>query len=719
MRVVHCILLWSVAITAHTSQGRTRHGLVGYPIKMYDPPCAYGCRDTVSGYMLECEDAGMGGGHSHHSDMEMEAPSPQCYATNDFFLQTLAWCISTHCKDVAVADLEDYWVTDVVGRAANQPIPKYSYQQALARVMEPPTTVADPEQVLNFTSLVDEESYLANYNGDWVFDIVEATSQRYGLVLLLTCTIVPIGFSLLRFIPLSKSIVAKFYAYLIDPPVFGRHHAVPVLGLVIIPTRGQALFIAYIWIVNIVLSAVGYRIANPNSWYTSTEEQLTSFIGNRVGLLSFANLVLTVLYSSRNNVLLYLTNWSHSTFLLIHRWIAVICTIQACLHSAIWLRLYINMGEESYETETKEKYWIWGIVATLCLSILIPLSVVPIRQKAYELFLASHIILSIFVLVGSLLHIWYRFTWQWGYETWIYIAFAIWGFDRFLARPLRIARNGVKRAYVTAIDEDYLKVTVPGVEASGHVYLYFPGLTWRFWENHPFSVASISGQGTSHVLRPASSESKPNSLSDEFEKTKATVQTHPASISERELGITFYVRRMGGLTASLAKLAVSEKSTTVLVESSYGPEQMSVALSPTARPSFNYPNRILIAGGVGITAMIPFLDDANTVAPPIGATKLLWGVRTESLVLSMEELLNQQDKRQGGRAQWGNVDVTVSIGERFDLRRILETELSGLQGGTTIVVCGPGRMADEVRVVVASLGRNGATVRLSEESFSW
>ena len=276
--------------------------------------------------------------------------------------------------------------------------------------------------------------------------------------------------------------VTKFYAYLIDPPVFGRNHAVPVLGLAIIPTRGQALFIAYIWIINIVLSTAGYHTRDPNSWYTDAQEEIASFISNRVGVLSFANLILTVLYSSRNNILLYVTNWSHSTFLLVHRWIAVICTIQACLHSAIWLKLYIDMGAELYEPEVKEKYWIWGIIATLCLSLMIPLSIVPIRQRIYEVFLASHVILAIFALTGSLLHIWYRFTWQWGYETWIYIAFAVWGFDRLFARPLRIARNGIKRALVTVVDDDYLRVDIPGLEASGQVYLYFPTLSWRVWE---------------------------------------------------------------------------------------------------------------------------------------------------------------------------------------------------------------------------------------------
>lgn len=31
---------------------------------------------------------------------------------------------------------------------------------------------------------------------------------------------------------------------------------------------------------------------------------------------------------------------------------------------------------------------------------------------------------------------------------------------------------------------------IPDVKATGYIYLYFPTLSWRFWENHPLSIAS-------------------------------------------------------------------------------------------------------------------------------------------------------------------------------------------------------------------------------------
>jgi hypothetical protein len=42
---------------------------------------------------------------------------PECYATDDFFLQSLAYCISTRCPTTPAWELERYWKMNVAGRA--------------------------------------------------------------------------------------------------------------------------------------------------------------------------------------------------------------------------------------------------------------------------------------------------------------------------------------------------------------------------------------------------------------------------------------------------------------------------------------------------------------------------------------------------------------------------------------------------------------------------
>ncbi|KAK3688053.1 putative ferric-chelate reductase [Podospora appendiculata] len=694
----------TLAITApavaHVSTGRAGNGFIGYPIAMYKPTCAYACRDTVASWALNCTDGkamdghdmsdmpgmGTGGDPKPSMDMGSGSPSPECFATNDPFLQTLAWCMSTHCTDEDVATLESYWQLNVAGRQAVQPLPEDSYQRALLKVTTPPTSVLDADAVLNEVSLVDEDAYQANWGGNYGFENMEITHERYGLILFISGAVVPIVFSFFRLLPLPASFTSKFYSYLIDPPLFGRYHAVPVLGLAIVPTRGQGIFIAYIIIINTVLSSVGYRSLTPNSWFSSVPDEIAAYIANRVGVLSFANVPLLVLYSSRNNALLWLTNWSHATFLLVHRWVAIICMLQAALHSAMYLQSYTVLGGDAYTAESQLSYWYWGIIATLSFVLLMPLSILWLRKRLYEVFLAAHIALAVLGLVGCYLHIYYRFEHQWGYETWIYIAFAIWAFDRLLARPVRLAANG-------------------GLDSTGHVYLYFPTLTWRVWENHPFSVSAGAHRMTTGAAVAMVSEGEDlakgsaHAQDDVGHKAPIYRSDSPASSSGDITGTipatTVLVRLCSGLTALLAKHAASPAGIPVLVESSYG-EKMTILPDNPTHPSAAYPNLLCIAGGVGVTALLPMLDGAGSLMPRAGATSLYWGVRSEALVAAVETMVH-----------------------RFDLRAVLEKEVLGAVGCTTVAVCGPPGMADEVRCIVAGLGRNGAVVRLVEESYSW
>ncbi|KAF1994801.1 hypothetical protein P154DRAFT_526817 [Amniculicola lignicola CBS 123094] len=722
LKAIIFFLATAAAYVDREFRGRQGHGLIGLGTSMYDPPCAYACRDVVSGWTLDCDNNG--GGYANQST---KTPSPACYATNDPFLQTLAWCISHHCLGISVSKLGQYWDLNVAGHQRVQPSPKYSYQVALSRITQPPMEIVDKKEVLTRTSLVDELSWVAHFKGNKGFEATEINSERFGLILIVTCTVLPIIFSLFRFLPLPQLAISKFYAYFIDPPVLGHHHAVPVLGLTIVPTRGQAFFIGYIWIINIVLSAVGYKVMWPNSMYSSPKEELRLYVANRLGVLAFVNLALTALYAGRNNILLRLTNWSHSTFLLIHRFIAVICTLQAALHSVLWWRGYESWG--TYKTESDLDYWQRGMIATLALSALIPLSILPIRRRVYELFLTMHVVLAAIAMIGSLMHIYYRFQSQWGYEIWVWIAVAFWLFDRLLMRPLRLLFSGVKRAYITEVDEDYLQVTVPGLQASGHAYLYFPTLTWRVWENHPFSGAAIAAP--SHAPRRPRSDSYSNSRSGHRSRRHQRGNRRGSSHGSRralyDTGspvTTFYVRRLGGMTRLLSP---SSSGTAVLCEMYHGHSQ-SLFHSASPKPTSDYPNILMIAGGVGITAMLPIINDVRSLQSPQGNIKLFWGARTAPLVRSVEELLGVDKSTYGTEmemesgvetAQWGNVSVTLSIGHRLNIPNLLSTELGESHGGTTVVVCGASEMADDVRCTVAGLARHGAVVKLIEESFTW
>lgn len=345
---------------------------------------------------------------------------------------------------------------------------------------------------------------------------------------------------------------------------------------------------------------------------------------------------------------------------------------------------------------------MWGIVAVLGMVILLPTSILPIRQKMYELFLAWHVVLALFVVVGGYLHVVYAFGHQWGYETWPLIAFGCWGFDR-VARFLRLARNGVRKAHVTIIDQDYIRLDIPNVSASGEVYLYFPTLTWRVWENHPFSVAgalrTTELESSSSLASSRLSLEDPEKLPVQEEVKSSDSPIRPAR-KPLQLGLTFFIRTRPSLTSSLR----ARKTLPVLIESSYGQHQSLL----NEHDLSSYPNLVCIAGGVGITAILPFLTSH------VGRNKLFWGVRTGGLVGAMSDMIEEVTNR--------GAEVLVMKGERIDLRAVLEKEIAADRGaGTAIVVSGPPGMADDVRCLVSELAgkEKGAVIKFLEECYSW
>ncbi|ORX40124.1 ferric reductase like transmembrane component-domain-containing protein [Kockovaella imperatae] len=749
-----CAILFADYALAHVTAGRTGYGFIGYGINMYHPWCASACRDSISTNGLICDDTvSHHGEHPHDTSMGMkkragdnESPSVECIASNVPYLQSVAYCIETHCEDeTAVDQVEDWWKRWMLGRAVNQPIPNLTFSQSLASLSTAPNvTLGDgAEEVTTLPVLVDEETYVMNYNAAAQFETIEETHARYGIILLVTCAAIPIAISALSWLPYPASLENKLRAHLFDAPLLARPVTLPWIGPVNVPTRGQSLFMLYIIGMNIILSAAGYRSKQPNAWFPSSRMEISTYVANRAGVLSFANVPLLILFAGRNNILLSLTNWSHSTFLLLHKVVAVLATLEACLHSAMYLQFKVADG--TYEAESKLDYWIWGIVGTLVMSLLLPCSIRAIRQRAYEVFLITHILLSIIAIVGCWYHIIYRFSHQWGYDTWLYTAIAVWAFDR-LVRFFKFGRFGLKRAIIYQIDDDYLRIYIPGIKAHGHVYVYFPTLTWRVWENHPFSVASSMraglgirsgalasaieqntdaekalevGSSDDHGIHPFRSSST-NTLAKSPAHNEASLHQDPP---QRSTGITLFVRNQSGLTRLLSSVSVPLSTLSLgcipsgipaFVEGSYGASGHHI--SDVAYGADRYPNVLFLIGGVGITAFLPLLRDLrryDTRILPLRSVTLYWGVRTQALVDAVEHLLYESTLELG----WGMIETHVSLTERLDIEDILEKQLS--KRGTMVFVCGPKEFSNEARRVVMRHAGQGAVVKLVDEKFDW
>ncbi|KAI1652928.1 putative rerric reductase like transmembrane component [Daldinia decipiens] len=586
MKVILIITIIA-SLTAATSLGG--HGFIGYGISIYDPICAYACRNVIS-FMT----------------------SDDCYATDDSFLRSFAYCISTHCFDTPLSDLEHYWTNFLIGRKPGQTSPKESYSITLTHIDPPPAVVVNPTSMLSQTTLVAEEDYLSEYDHVFSFQQVETRQTEFGI----------------------------------------------------------------------------------------------QCVANHMGILSFANFALLVLYAGRNNILLSITDWSYSTFLLLHRWVAIICTLEACMHASIYLNAYIAFG--TFAAESKKTYWIWGIVAVSLMTILLPTSSLPLRRKFYSLFLTSHFIFALIALIGCYFHVYHRYMNQRGYETWVYIALAFWAFDRFM-RFVRLARNGVRKAEVSIVDDDYIRLDIPNITGQGHAYLHFPTLTWLAWENHPFSVlgtmmadeiqkaSSVATAGEDTSMPSGDIEKAPaqRPIASTTDAVDSDGSTSPQTTSQLfRPGLTFFINTAGkGLTAALRK----KKTLPVLVEASYAATSLDELRM--------VPNCILIAGGVGISAMVPILRIRT------GRMRLFWGMRNKSLAEAVTTFL-------GPDILVPNIIGEIAAGRRLNLRAILGREVVG-DGETAVVVCGPNSMADETRAIVSELGRKSRVVKLVDEAFSW
>jgi predicted ferric reductase len=485
-------------------------------------------------------------------------------------------------------------------------------------------------------------------------------------------------------------------------------------------------------------------------WYADRRHEIAAYVSNRTGVLSFANLALAILFSGRNNLLIYITGWSQSTILAIHRWASRVATVQAVVHSILYTLTYIwTGGYTAYRTEAAMAYYWWGIIATVVLCLSVAFAVLPVRTRSYEVFLITHIALAILALMGCWYHIDLRFGDKWGYKVWLYIAFASWAFDR-LMRFIRLIYFNCLGSPIAVVKQiphtNIIQMTITlkkalNVKPGQHSFLYIP-LLGKPWESHPFTVASwgspeISRNTPASVDTSAGKEAEVHGL--QINDSSSSQHSHE---TDQPHQLICLMRARKGMTASLlSKLQRSGASSlpiSILTEGLYGGHKATLLPLKTA-------NTILcIAGGIGITSCMSFSQQyANESQSPGSASGALmgcasnfvlaWSAREEALIRHVSASLlpdanvgfpnkqieykfwctgenSSQDKglEQGSNLQRGRMnvgDVVRSVVEKG--RRVV------------VVACAPGAMSDEVRTAVVGCLRDGMPVDLIEEAFAW
>ncbi|KAH9928078.1 ferric reductase like transmembrane component-domain-containing protein [Fomitopsis serialis] len=547
-------------------------------------------------------------------------------------------------------------------------------------------------------------------------------------------------------------------------------------------SRPASVHLVFVYVaLNFIFCAIDYHTFEGNTYWTNPPSQLARYLADRTGIIAYANLPLLWLLAGRNDLLLWLTGWSFSTFNVFHRYVARVATVEAIAHSFGYTAFsYITYGNnwEEYKEELKEQYYATGIGATVLMSVLVGLSMQPVRRYCYEFFLATHVIFSIAIIVLLFYH---TKIFDGEYDGYLWPCVGFWIFDRAIRlvriallnwRVLSVKDDRLRRNKATAVydpEGDIIRMTVrPSanfcVGAGVHYYIYTPTLSFMFWENHPFTLSAWrsipahadaeAGAGVEEIegiqqIPPHNISDAAGSSTDSKEGSivSQTGVGAPVSGSSQE-ELVFIIRPYKGMTKGLKNLLLKapghKKDLAVLLEGPYG----------TKADLASYERTLMISGGSGVTGITSYLCEQGARANG-RHTRFVWAAREESFVsdvlekdlapfvdrddLTLDLYLTRSNAQSAGQDKTAGVEATIAklssrsgsangprvTYARPDVAELLDYEIGQLmtrESRLSVVVCGPGHLADNVRrEVVRSIGAkiDASRIELYEESFGW
>ncbi len=347
---------------------------------------------------------------------------------------------------------------------------------------------------------------------------------------------------------------------------------------------------------------------------------------------------------------------------------------------------------------------------------------------------ANDHVLSYLTLIGSHSH---TSIFDGEYNPYLWPLVAIWSFDRFLRiirviycnLHVRLRKKSLHRSVATIAydkDTDIVRISIKTHITPGpgqHYYLYQP-FRFKGWENHPFTLAYWN-QPIRRDL-PISDATQLETPMESQENSGVTSSGVPEpTLVEGEHLLSFWIRPYDGWTRRLRDECLQSGlpfhvspsfHKTILLEGPYG----------RAEPLWTFDEVLLIAGGSGIAALVPYvLEQIARASPSDGqpirtltrTVTLVWINRKEALIrrVVQQELataLQQRDFTAAFYCTGGLADGLISLSpatftdalprvdasKEISVGRVLaekdETEVSGKTGGVRgagFVAIHPGR----------------------------
>ncbi|WYZ42012.1 hypothetical protein EsH8_V_000907 [Colletotrichum jinshuiense] len=407
---------------------------------------------------------------------------------------------------------------------------------------------------------------------------------------------------------LRQTISSAMNRYLLPDclrPVFGRTTRLQVMILTVL--SGYLLVFSFVGIVY-------------NTWITPVKKMPGVYntrvsLGpwsDRIGTLAYALTPLSVLFSTRESILSLLTGVPYQNFNFLHRWVGYIIVVQSSLHTIGWLvievRLYQPQPTVAVEWIT-QLYMIWGCIALFFLMALYILSLPPvIRLTGYEFFRKSHYVLAM-LYIGACIGHWKNL------ECFMVPSLVIWFLDR-VARGVRTAllhHNFIEGKGMGFSAAQAAMTVFPDPENGDVVRLDFthPHDAWKIGQ-HFYLCFTESSIWQSHPFTPLNA---------------------PVTVNGRTQH-SYIFRAKGGETKKVAQIAArkiaalsGEKgetapTTPVILTGPYG--------DPILRNVTSDVNILCVAGGTGVTYVLPVLMSLKKYSGASRKLELIWVVRQMS-----------------------------------------------------------------------------------------
>ncbi|EEY22979.1 conserved hypothetical protein [Verticillium alfalfae VaMs.102] len=489
-----------------------------------------------------------------------------------------------------------------------------------------------------------------------------------------------------------------------------------------LPSNGTSLFVLCFLGINVFFQF----------YHAPLVGNLLFAFADRAGCMFVVNLPLLYLLAAKNQPLKHLTGQSYEALNIFHRRVGELLCLLAAVHFGGMIAFQLFKPEwlmrGTFWDFLQHRLVLLGIGAFVSYELLYLTSLGSVRQRWYELFLASHVLLQSTALVFLWLH----------YHTarpYVTAALVIFAVDRLVWRLL-IKQTTLSADLTVLPDGDTILLSAnwdvapatalqrgikAGWKPTDHVFLTVPALgRTHALQTHPFTIASAGPSSTGGNSSSSISNSR-----------------RGAAGGTPHAWLNLLIRAHSGFTRDLLHYAHRHKTVSVRLDGPYG----SSHAMDTLRSGDDV---ILIAGGSGIAVTFPLAwallkhhqedEDRGRGVAPAGLllesggdegkdaarrVRLLWIIHSDEhrywvpgsllddlvaaglhLVVSRPTAIAGRPDVQGHVQSW-----------------IREADADGRQ--TRVLVSGPDGLNRDVRNTCSQAMWGGSDVRVVVEKFGW